>query len=339
MGVIYDLELAELILKELKFIYGIDDSTEVYKYFICRYVCSEIDNYSKMKKDLKNLLYNMDSRKKIVNFTLNELNLVNHLDFFTYKDLDIYKYRAGSNSMINCLTELESICIDFFKKDYFYEDVKTIIDKIYSSANRKSSSKKGSSNYKHYLVYYSLQNLNKHFSIDDIKDSLFYQEIGFVQSVPSIKIEDRCGRFIDSESGISNDALKIDEDILEKYIYKNLHLIEDGLKPIKRQYIIRDGRIDILAKDKNDIYTIIELKVEHDPDLIFQCIHYPTQLKLEKKLSNVRVITISPEYTYGILNSLKHIHKDFNIESYVCLIKVKGIKNKRIDSVKLIRAF
>ena len=42
MNTVYDLELAELILNELKMMYNIENSEDIYKYFLCRFVCSEI---------------------------------------------------------------------------------------------------------------------------------------------------------------------------------------------------------------------------------------------------------------------------------------------------------
>lgn len=341
MSIVYDLELAELFLEELKTIYGIDDSKTLYKYFICRYLSSELMDYQKIKNNLESMFYNLEQQRKIVDFTLNELNLISDSDCIAYKGTVVTKYMSGINSIINCLIELESICIDIFEKELFYDEIKTIMKKIRSSSNRKSSSKKESSNYKYYLTYYALFNLNKDFEVKNIKESKLYKKFDIIQSAFSTKLEDRCSRYIDAESESNNnkknDSLLISEDILERFIYRNLSLIEDGLRPIKRQYIIRDGRIDILAKDKNDVYTIIELKVENDTDLIFQCVHYSTELKLDKNVSNVRVITISPEYSYGVLNALKNIKESFNIESYICYIKVKGIKNKKIDSVELMK--
>lgn len=337
MSIVYDLELAELILKELKAMYTIEDSEEVYKYFLCRFICSEIPNYNSIKKELHNLLYNFEYRKKIIDYTINELDILTYEDYFTYNNTQISKYKDCENSLTQTLIELETLCIDLFDKDNFYNEIALLIKKIYNSAKRKSVSKKDSVNYKYYLIYYSLKSLNKDFKINETEESNFYKYIEFIQSMPSVKIEDKCCRYIDSLDTEYNDALKIDEDTLERYLYKNLDIIEDGLVPIKRQFLIRDGRLDILAKDKDGIYTIIELKVENDTDLIFQCIHYSTQFKIEKKVSKVRFITISPEYTYGILNSLKQISKDYNVESYICSIKAKGIKKRKIDSLKLLR--
>lgn len=335
----YDLELSDLITKELKRIYKIEDENEAYKYFLCRFICTQIDKFNTLKKDIPNLLHTFEYRKSIINYTLNELDLITNNDFILYKNTEISVYGTGDNSIINTLIEMEANCVDLFFKDEFFKDIESLIKKSLNSAKRKCSSKKNSAYYNYYLIYYSLLLLNKKFGIEDIEEPTINMNnsIEFYQSIPSLKIEDKCCRYIDSIDHEQNDSLKVDEETLEKFLYKNLNIIEDGLIPIKRQYVIKDGRLDILAKDKNGIYTIIELKVEHDTDLIFQCIHYSTQLKLEKKLSKVRVITICPEYTYGLLNSLKHISKDYNVESYVCLIKSNNIKSKKINSLKLIK--
>lgn len=338
MSIVYDLELSELMLSEFKSIYELNNNEDVFKYYICRFVCSEIYNFNDIKKDIDDILSDLKYRKKIIDFTLNELDILTNLDFIKYNDVEIKKYESGSNSIVSCLNEFESICVDMFERKRIFNDINDILKKVYTKSKRKSVSKKKSSNYNHYLVYYAILELNSLFNIKEIKESSFAKYIDFEQSMPCITIEEKCVRYIDSLDYEYDDALQIDEDVLERYLYKNLNLIEEGLVPIKRQYMIRDGRIDILAKDKEGIYTIIELKVENDTDLIFQCIHYTSQLKLEKKVSKVRIITISPEYTYGILNSLKQISIDYNVESYVCLIKSKGIKHKKIDSIKLIKA-
>lgn len=337
MSVVYDLELGELILNELKLMYDIEDEQETYRYFLCRFLCSEIFNYNSIRNELSNILHDFEYRKKIIDFILEELGIVTNLDYFKYKGVKINKYNSHENSMISILIELENLSLDFFYREEFFKEISLLFQKIYNSSRRKSSSKKDSVNYKYYLIYHSLNYLNKVFNITEIKESSFYKHIDFIQSMHSIKLEDKCCRYIDSLSNEYNDAFKISENMLEKYLYKHLNLIEEGLIPIKRQFLIRDGRLDILAKDKNGIYTIIELKVENDTDLIFQCIYYTTQFKIEKNVSNVRFITISTEYSYSVLNSLKQLKEDYNVESYICSIKSKGIKKRKIDSVKLLK--
>lgn len=99
---------------------------------------------------------------------------------------------------------------------------------------------------------------------------------------------------------------------LEKQLVNQLELIEKGMKFIDRQVEIKDGRIDILARDKNNVLCIIELKVvPNDEKLIFQCVYYPTQFN-----EDVRMIAIAPDYDYKIKTSLKSINVEIKTYTY-----------------------
>jgi hypothetical protein len=99
---------------------------------------------------------------------------------------------------------------------------------------------------------------------------------------------------------------KLSEIYLEDYLVKNLNKIEEGLILIKRQYYIKDGIVDILARDKNNILCIIELKIEDDCKIIiYQCVYYPTEFN-----EPTRMITVAPSYTDKIrvsLNTLGYV--------------------------------
>lgn len=335
---IYDLEISDLFIKELKNIYKIEDNEKLYKYLMCRFICSNFNKFKDIKRNISTLISNIEYKKSLIDYFLNELDLIINEDYFLYKDVPISIYGSGENTIFSIISEIESNCIDLFFKDDIYKEIIFITTKSLNSSKRKCSNKKDSEYYEYYLTYYSLKHLNKYFNIGSTRDSSINENLNFkyIQYMPSLRIEDKCERYIVSELN-SNDCMRISEDVLEKFLYKKLHLIEEGLTPIKRQFAIKDGRIDILAKDKNGVYTIIELKVEKDTDLIYQCVYYSTQFKLEKKISNVRVITISPEYEYGLLTSLKEISNSFNVESYICSIKSIGMDGNNIDSLKLIK--
>lgn len=99
---------------------------------------------------------------------------------------------------------------------------------------------------------------------------------------------------------------------LEKFLFKQIELIENGMTVIERQYEVKDGRIDILARDKENKLCIIELKVvPNDEKLIFQCVYYPTQFN-----EPVRMITIAPDYEYKIKVSLDSLGVERKIYKY-----------------------
>lgn len=98
------------------------------------------------------------------------------------------------------------------------------------------------------------------------------------------------------------------ELVLEEYLYDNLNLIEEDMCIITNQYQVEDGRIDILARDKNDILCIIELKINDvSKDLIYQCAYYPTQFQ-----EITRLMVICPSYSKKInlaLSNLPYVEK------------------------------
>jgi RecB family endonuclease NucS len=132
------------------------------------------------------------------------------------------------------------------------------------------------------------------------------------------------GKELDMESLTVKDDEQIEplsvrflEKHLEKLIIKSIHLVEDGMRVLESQYEVREGIIDILAKDKFGKKVIIELKIVDDcKDLIFQCAYYPTQFN-----EDVRVISICPDYTYKINMALRKL-------GYVEMKKYEIVENE-----------
>lgn len=107
--------------------------------------------------------------------------------------------------------------------------------------------------------------------------------------------------------------------------------IEEGLKYIGRQVPVEGGRIDILARDRNGILTIIELKVEEDKDLIWQCLYYPEAIKEKYKVAKVRMITLCPECKHNIMKVLSNIE---HLETYEYKLQSNSSKIKDITIFK-----
>lgn len=117
----------------------------------------------------------------------------------------------------------------------------------------------------------------------------------------------------------------ITEKELEDYLINNLNLVEEGMTLVDNQYSTEFGRIDILAKDKNNKYCIIELKVKDDDKrLITQCLTYPLSF------NNSRMITIAPEYRDFLLKPLLEIP---NIEVYNYNIINKDLQTLEINKI------
>jgi Holliday junction resolvase-like predicted endonuclease len=112
---------------------------------------------------------------------------------------------------------------------------------------------------------------------------------------------------IDKNENIKPDKFYKKSEFLEKdlenILIKDLNVIEEGLVLIDNQYEVRNGYIDILARDRNNILCIIELKISrNDTKIIEQCVYYPTQFN-----EYTRMITIAPAYGKKITQSLKSL--------------------------------
>jgi hypothetical protein len=112
--------------------------------------------------------------------------------------------------------------------------------------------------------------------------------------------------------------LKGNEKVLEGYIAHNIEIVETDMKLIDTQVKVKDGVIDILAKDKNGTSCIIELKVRsNDKNLIWQSAYYQSEME-----EDVRVITIAPSYDEVISKALLNIR---NIEMKIFNLNDKGL--------------
>ena len=101
------------------------------------------------------------------------------------------------------------------------------------------------------------------------------------------------------------------EKDIEKYLSENLNIIEEGLTLIKQQYKVENGYIDILARDKNNVICIIEIKkVDNDKSIVEQCVYYPSEFDEE-----TRMIAIAPSYKDRILKALTSL-KYVEIRTY-----------------------
>lgn len=329
----YESELTELFLNELKSRYNISDYKRLYKYLILRYLISKLDKIKKLKYEDIDISNNFEFRMRIIDFILYELDIITNERYIYYKDEKINKYTFDENSMVNIIHNIEYICLEDISKKDFFKEIELDFSKVKNSAKRKSFSKKTSCFYNKYIMYYALKNLNQLYGVSNINESCISNYFSFVQTSISILLEDKLLRYLNTDDYHLNDSIKISEDVLEKYIYENLSIIEEGLVPIKRQFSIKDARIDILAKDKNGVYTIIELKIEDDEDLIFQCIYYPKQFKKENNVSKVRIIVLSTQYSYKILSSLKELSSDIDI--YKCKFKVSNLNNNKITKFNI----
>lgn len=81
--------------------------------------------------------------------------------------------------------------------------------------------------------------------------------------------------------------MNMSEEDIEKFLVKNLHIVEDDMKFLGRQVPVKYGIIDILAKDQNGTKCAIEVKMNVNDAVVSQLARY--YISKDKK---IRVILV-----------------------------------------------
>jgi hypothetical protein len=136
--------------------------------------------------------------------------------------------------------------------------------------------------------------------------------------------------YIDIKSGpftindcISKDAkipLQDDysENDVEQYFAENPQRLEIGLKLIGEQYSTYYGSIDLLMKDKNDSFVVVECKIDANSKTLAQIIDYMSWIEKESG-QEPRGLIVCNFYENRLKNSIDWLksHKiDINIITY-----------------------
>ena len=295
----------------------------MFRYLILRMYL--VNNLTFSRKKLKEDIL----KESIIDFIIKELKLSQ----LSYKEVKIYKFSGFDNSLGNIVDELlNKVSLEIIKdendKEYdFNEYIEMYIKNILFLAKREAICFKSDKYYEYHLKFNALNILNELFNVSLIENTRFIE--GFYQDLDqNLNYEEIYSRYTHVSTFQTDNIKCITENDLENYVFTHLEEIEAGLRPISRQYDIGDGRIDILAKDKNNKFVIIELKIANDKHLIWQVLYYPDKFKeLNHIENNIRVLTVCPNYPEYILKPLKNLR---NIET----IKYKvNILNSKIDKI------
>lgn len=316
----YESELQSLLIQALSNLYGVKKEV-VYTYFQIRFRVS-----SWIKEQNR---YPTEIRSQII-FMMDELHLPNEDGKFSYKNEWIYTGFALENSMVNIMEswKFEQSLKEVTNDKGVSLNVEDYIDMEFKKVKRKALNKgksfKNTPHYPYFLLKQALDFLNEVFiATPSTPYQIPYVTYPISHHFLLRTMEEQALLFTESEERKRYDTKTIDEKALEKYLYRHLEKVEKGLRYIQHQFVIPDGRIDILAKDENDIFVILELKVVEDKDLIWQCMYYPEAIKRRLGAKKVRMITICPSYSPSLLIPLKQL-PHVEIMQYTPLVK-KGI--------------
>lgn len=270
-----------------------------------------------------------------MSFLLKELFIVEINRHVFFNDIELTYGFTTENSLLNIYDDM---CYCLFDRRMYKsgkvinvnEYKKEILDQISNKAKRQIA-KYRNSNYRNELIqYFQLCELNRIF---DVTLSSVPDLDGVEQQENKESVEVTLAKYLQLENNHTENTKIIAENDFRDYLYNNLYLIEKGLIPIEKEADANEGRIDILAKDKDSNLVIIELKTEIDKRLIWQCLYYPEVIKKRVgEHTKVRMMTICPSYPDYMLDVLKKIS---DIEMYEYTIKSTDYKIEHVEISKL----
>jgi hypothetical protein len=140
---------------------------------------------------------------------------------------------------------------------------------------------------------------------------------------------------IESQAG-STFAL---EAHLRDYLARNLSILERGLRlwsdsPPSVEYSIENRRIDILARDSDDIPVVVELKLSkgHEKTL-GQALYYRAKLKQVLQSARVRIIMVASEITDELRLASTEV-TDVDVFSYRLSMQVHRVDLNSLDGAE-----
>lgn len=314
----YESELDELLFSKLQETYGIKKKDLTYRYFLVRF---HIENYPHI----------LTSKMELVDFLLNELGIIDPV----YKGVKLTKHIATENSLTNILDNWHFRYMDFNHTDIAGNKIdgntalQNELKEIFAKAEKRTNRKKTDPSY---LIFF------KKNCLDLLKDKYGITPTpvtnieGFQVNPFLPTLEEKYERLIHAKTYFSSISDMPSEEELEKYVARNLHLIETGMKLLGTQYEVEGGRVDILAEDKYGNICVVELKVtNNDPVLIWQSMYYPIAVQKEFKNKKIRMITLTPKLAEHIYIPLKQIK---GIEMFIYKARMSC---KTIESLDIIK--
>ncbi|MGQ4876195.1 MAG: endonuclease NucS domain-containing protein [Promethearchaeia archaeon] len=160
------------------------------------------------------------------------------------------------------------------------------------------------------FIYEKIKHLKSEFQLIEN----FNEKIQNIEKERNIKKE--FGEEFDLGEPINN--LEVLESDIEKEIVSNPEIVEEGLEIIQNQYRTKIGIIDILCKDKNGNYVVIELKKGRGNDkVIGQLLRYLAWIEEHVAEKNkVRGIIVAKSYDEGLEYAIKGVKFQIDIKIF-----------------------
>ncbi|MDF2879528.1 MAG: nuclease of the RecB family [Clostridiaceae bacterium] len=319
----YESELSDVLLKNLLKLYNLKNEEVLYHYFYLRFL---IENNEKKIDD-------WNKNKLLIDFLISELNLPIYNNFLIYKGQRFSRaFSVQRNTLDNIVTDwqfrgtLHKIVNSKGIYISFEKHIKKEWDEINAYGKNKAKLYKST-------IYY--QSCFKKNSLDLLNDK-YNVKTGNIPVIKYIKypethnyfirtLEERYLSEVKSAEFITNNVSNITEADVENFLISNLNLLEEGLKYVDKQCVVKGGRIDIVAKDINNSVVLIELKLHLRKEILWQCLRYPKAYMDINNVDKVRMLAVTPKLPEHILQPL--IEAGIEVMQYKPLVEMGKIKN------------
>lgn len=303
----YDSVLSELLINALMRLYHTDNEDAAYRLLFSRFCIENVERYKPRG------VAAWDWRMERAAFLVSELNLPMVGGQLRFEDASITLHRSKENSLANILDDWHFQYADRLtsnrrgrrvrKMDWIDSDLEDIL----SAAKKAIRIKKKDPAYYPVLKNECLESLRRRYDVAPPEpigriDGFMYGEN---HNDFAITLDEKYSRLVHAQLF---DGGKLTESELEHFLMQNLHLVEDGMTLVSNQYVIENGRLDILARDASGTHCVLELKVEDDPGLVFQVIYYRMVMEEYLRASPLRMIAIAPSFPPHLLKVFRTIH-------------------------------
>jgi len=276
----------------------------------------------------------------IEKFLLQELKIPYEREGMIYKDTLIpFGFRIG-HSVGNVIENWVNDWIGFEERTDKVQRINDILQEAWKYARNKNKLKNNHLLYHESLKGYSLIFGNKHYHAipngwKEIEGITYEDELLYIRS-----LDERLQGVLDTIKQTEKEASCIKEEDIEAYIFTHLNELEEGLRPLKRQLIIEDARIDIWARDKQGVDVLIEIKLAPDSkELCWQVLYYPALFKRMYHKSNVRMLTVTPILIPSLQEAMDSISivEQYTYTTDLHLGKLVSLSMKKMDSDYLMK--
>ena len=320
----YESELKERLEFALKRRYGIDDFCKTFRYGLVRYILLE-EPLNDANMQMRFFL-----RELAIPLVNNELHYKNEfISFSKYSESSLY------NIIYNWYLEVDQLQLSKFN---YFQNLEEEARKYRKQAVRDAKPYRDSAHYEQIVKYFTLQRLNVAYNAVPTSPIYLHDLHPNTEHVLFWRtIDEKLQSYVHAVNLKRVDTATITESDIESYIRSNLDEIETGLKIVGQQVQIDDGRIDLLAKDAEGRYVIIELKIEDDKKVIWQSLYYPKQIQKLYRTNDVRMMILAPSFSPSIasvLTDFPHV-ECYEYTPHVELNKIQKVEIKRSELIAL----